>query len=258
MKIQILERKGEKIRFIVEGVTPAFANALRRIMISEIPVLAVEWVDVFENSSILFDEMVAHRMGLIPLKFDPDKMNFREDCKCEGKGCPLCEVTFSLEKGGPSIAYSGDMISSNKTIAPTSPKFPIVKLMKNHYIKLYAVAHLGTGKQHAKFQAANASYQYYPEIKGDKCDNPKSAVSACPKGIVGLKGNMPFIKKPEECDFCRACEDACNGISIEGVSNKFVFSVESISGLEPAYIVNKAAEILKEKAEEFKRKIDKI
>ena len=104
MKIKILSRKGDTIRFVAEGITPAFANALRRIMISEIPVLAIEWVDFRENSSILFDEVIAHRLGLLPLKFDPEKMNFTEDCRCEGKGCPSCQVAFSLEKAGPSVA----------------------------------------------------------------------------------------------------------------------------------------------------------
>jgi len=258
IKIQMLEKKGSKLRFIAEGITPAFANALRRIMISEIPVLAVERIEMRENNSILFDEVITHRLALIPLKFEPGKLNMPDDCKCEGKGCPLCQVAFSLEKNGPGIAYSGDMVSSDKSISPTDPNFPVVELLKNHYIKLDAIAQLGTGKQHAKFQAANASYQYYPEMDADKCDNPSKVVEACPKGAVGVKGNKPFIKNPEGCDMCRSCEEVCDSLKIEGNPNKFIFNVESISGLEPEYIVGAAAAMLREKGEEFKKQLAKI
>jgi DNA-directed RNA polymerase subunit D len=258
MKIQILSRKGNMMRFVVEGITPALANTLRRIMISEIPVLAIEWIDIRDNTSVVFDEIVAHRMGLLPLKFEPGKLNFTDDCKCDGKGCTLCQVAFSLEKNGPGNAYSGDMVSSDKNVKATDPNFPIVELLANQHVKLDAVARLGTGKKHAKFQAANASYQYYPEIKSDGCKEPKKVVDSCPKDVIGLKGNKPFINDPTKCDLCRSCEEVCEGLSVEGVPNKFVFSVESISGLDSAYIAGRAAEILKLKAEEFKKQLNKL
>jgi len=258
MKIQILNKKGDKISFIAEGITPALANALRRIMISEIPTMAIQWVDIRENSSILFDETVAHRMGLIPIKFDPDKFNFAEDCKCGGKGCPLCQVAFSLEKAGSGVVYSGDMVSSNKAVKPTDPNFPIVKLLENHSVKMDAVARLGLGVQHAKHQAAIASYQYYPEMKVNSCSDPRKVVASCPKGVIALKGKTPYIKDPKNCDLCRSCEEVCDGLKVVGVPGKFIFNVESVSGLEPAYIVGRAADILAEKAEKFKKKIAKI
>ena len=97
MKMKMIKKEKEKCVFVVEGTTPAFANSLRRIMISEVPTLSIEWIDVLENSSVLFDEVIAHRLGLIPLKFPVDKFNFKSECKCGGKGCPLCEAVFSLE-----------------------------------------------------------------------------------------------------------------------------------------------------------------
>ena len=93
MKIKILNRKGEKLRFLLEGTTPAFANALRRIMISEIPNLAIDVVEFQDNTSALFDEIIAHRLAMLPLEFDPDKFNFTAECKCGGKGCPSCQAT---------------------------------------------------------------------------------------------------------------------------------------------------------------------
>jgi DNA-directed RNA polymerase subunit D len=259
MKVKVLDKKGNKLTFLLESSTPAFANALRRIMISEVPVLAVEWVDIHDNNSILFDEVIASRLGLIPLKFDPNKFNSTEECKCGGKGCPLCQVVFALEKNGPGTAYSGDLKSSNRDVKPISPDFPIVELLKNHNIKLEAVAHVGIGKKHARFQAANAAYQYYPEAVVKDAAKAKKAIKECEAGIMAVKGSKVVITDPAKCDLCRSCAEASDGgLEIKGDPTRFIFNVESISGLGPSYIVSKAAEILGEKADQFKKELTKL
>jgi DNA-directed RNA polymerase subunit D len=78
MKVTMSGKKGNEVTFVLQGATPAFANALRRIMISEVPAMAIESVDFHENDSVLFDEVIAHRLGLIPLSFEPGKFNFRK------------------------------------------------------------------------------------------------------------------------------------------------------------------------------------
>lgn len=261
MKVQVLKKKGDKLVFVIDETTPAFANALRRVMISEVPTLAVEWVDMHYNSSILYDEVVAHRMALIPLKFDPNKMNIKSECKCEGKGCSLCQVVFAAEKNGPGNLLSKDLKSSNKMVSATSPDFPIIQLLKGHNIRFEAIAEMGVGKDHSKWQAANASYQYWPEISIDGkpiAADLKKCVDICPKDIVVLKGTKLSIKDPAACDLCMKCAEACEGVRLEGNQTKFIFFVESVSGLDNEYIVEKAAEILGEKAEEFKKKAGKL
>lgn len=260
MKIKIISKKGETLRFVLDGATPALANALRRIMISEVPNLAIEWVDFHDNTSALFDEVIAHRLGMIPLVFDPKKFNFVEDCKCNGKGCPLCQVVFSLEKSGPAMVYSGDMKSSNRGVKPTSPDFPIVKLLKGQSLKLEAIAVLGRGKDHAKWQAANVSYQYLPRIEVKKeFKDFKKVVSSCPKGVLAVKKNKLVLTDPFTCDECRVCEEVSNGgVELKSDPSKFVFRVESISGLDPKHIVLESARILEEKANEFKNEIKNI
>jgi DNA-directed RNA polymerase subunit D len=224
-------------------------------MIAEVPTMAVEYVDFSENNSALFDEVVAHRMGMIPLEFDPRKFNFTQDCKCKGKGCPSCEVVFVINRKGPAIIYSGDLKSSNKDVKPTSPTFPIVELLNGQLLKFEAVARLGIGKNHIKWQAANASYQYYPELK-ESGDNPKRAASSCPKNVLEVKGEKLSLNDPLGCDLCRACEAA--GAKVQGNQNKFIFYVESVSGLKPEYIISQACEILQAKAKEFKSEFNKI
>ncbi|MFQ5647737.1 MAG: DNA-directed RNA polymerase subunit D [Candidatus Aenigmatarchaeota archaeon] len=253
MKVKILSKKREKLEFLLEEASPAFANALRRIMVSEVPTLAVEWIDVALNGSILFDEVVAHRLGMIPLVFDPKKFNFTADCKCGGKGCPVCQVVFALDKTGPCIVHSGDLKSSNREVKPADPRFPIVELLKGQQIQLEAIARLGTGGQHAKWQAANVGYQYYPELV--EAGEPKAA-KLCPKGALKLRGKKVALASPEKCNLCEACFKA--GSKIAGNDTKFIFRVESVSGLEPKQILSKATEILSKKAEEFKSRAAKL
>ena len=253
MNIKVVKKKGETVSFILEGVTPAFANALRRTMVSDVPTMAVDYADFEDNNGILYDEIIAQRLGFIPLKCDPEKFNFTEECKCKGKGCPSCQAVFAIEKTGPCTVYSGDMKPSNKAVQPTSPKFPIATLQKGQTLKLVAIARKGTGQRHARWQAANAAYQYYPELVES---GNKAAVSKCPKGCLKASGSKVVLSDPLKCNLCMACEPY--GVKIKGRDDKFIFTVESVSGLEPAYIVSKAAQILTEKADEFKKQASKL
>ena len=261
MKVQVLKKKGDTLVFTLEGTTPAFANALRRIMISEVPTLTVEWVDFHQNSSVLFDEILAHRVGLIPLTFNPTKFKSLDDCKCDEKGCPLCEVVLVLDKKGPCTVYSGDLKSSNKEVKPISPNFPIAELLENQEMKFEARARLGTGLQHAKWQAASAAYQYYPELEVSKaCSSAdlKKAASLCPKEILSLKGTRLTLNDPASCDLCLKCESIEDCVKVRSDPNKFIFRVETVSGLKSPEIVESASEILRTKAEDFKKNAGKL
>ena len=170
MKIEVLEKENGKIKFALEESTPAFANALRRIMISEVPTIAIEDVEFFENNSALYDEIVAHRLSLIPITTDLKAYNFQSECTCKGKGCSNCTVTFALSKKGPGTVYSGDLKSSDKDAVPADSAIPIVKLREGQKVKLEATAILGKGKEHAKFQPGVISYSYAEE-KGKHRDD---------------------------------------------------------------------------------------
>jgi DNA-directed RNA polymerase subunit D len=258
MKVNVVGKKGNLVTFVLQGATPAFANALRRIMVSEVPTVAVESVDFHENDSVLFDEVIAHRLGLIPISFDPDTFNARDSCKCGGKGCSLCRVVFVIDRTGPCMVCSGDMKSSNKAVKPASPDFPVVELLKGQNIKLEATAILGTGKEHAKWQAANASYQYYPQLVVKDAKEAKKCLRGCPKGLIKLKAGKPSLADPEKCDLCRQCMEGCEGIEVVGDPTRFIFRVESVSGLKPDYIISKSAELLGRKADDFRKELKKL
>lgn len=258
MKIKIIDKKGEKLRFLLQDSTPAFANAMRRVMMNEVPNLAMDSVEFQDNTSALFDEVIAHRLGMLPLVFKPGKFNFPDECKCKGKGCPSCQVFFALEKTGPGMVYSSDMKSANKSVKPTSPDFPIVKLIGKQKIKFESVAVLGRGKDHAKFQTANVSYNYLPVLDAGKVKNVKRVVNSCPKGVLGIKNRKLVMLDPYECDECRVCEETDSHVKIKNDETKFVFNVESISGLRPKQIAEEAIKVLQDKADDFKGQLKGI
>jgi len=139
-------RIGDILRFKLKGPI-SFSNALRRIMISEVPTYAIEYVYVYENTSSMYDELIAHRLGLIPIK-----------------GKPLSEdevITFTLNKEGPCTVYSGDLKSETGEVA--FKNIPIVKLKEGQKLKLECEAVVGIGKVHAKWQPCNSIYKQIDE-----------------------------------------------------------------------------------------------
>ncbi len=159
LKVSNVKKDGNKIHFTVSGITPQIANALRRTIISEIPVMAIEEVEYQDNSSVINDEVLAHRLGLIPLKTDLKTYNFLADCTCKGKGCAKCTTILTLNVSGPKTVYASDLKSKDPEVIPVHPKTPLVKLTENQAVKFQAKAILGFASDHIKWQAGLASYE---------------------------------------------------------------------------------------------------
>ena len=187
MKISNVKKEEDVLEFTLEESTTAFANAIRRIIMSEIPVLAIRDVTFIDNGSALYDEVLSHRLGLIPLK-TPVRM--RADT----------EVKYTLVKKGPCTVYSGDMKSSDSKLAPSDEKIPIVKLLEGQNIKLEATAILGTGKDHAKWQAAIASYsidkdKFNFRVEKTGAMDPERAVVSAAKVLSGKAKELEKLAK---------------------------------------------------------------
>lgn len=251
MKVQLLDRSDLEIRFSVEGIQPPFANELRRIMMGEIPTMAIEWVDFVKNDSALNDEIVANRLGHVPLKFDKKAYNITKDCKCEGKGCSLCQAKLSLKKKCPGMVYAGDLKSKAKDVVPVFDKTPIVELFEGQEIEFEAIATLGFGKEHSKWQGAVVGYtnQFESKSKASEmklCDNHSFHV----KDVKGIK------VMPNECGLCKSLNE--DGDAFKPIDDNFVFSVETSSGLDTDDIVMDSAGILEEKIKEFDKAVKKL
>ena len=159
MKITNYKKQGNTITFSVSGVDVKLLNALRRTIISGVPVMAIEKVTFYQNSSILNDEVLSHRFGMVPLKTDLKTYDMPGDCTCKGKGCGKCATTLTLEAEGPATVYSGEMKSTDPKITPVFDKIPLVKLTQKQKIKLEAIAQLGLARDHIKWQPGLASYE---------------------------------------------------------------------------------------------------
>jgi DNA-directed RNA polymerase subunit D len=159
--IEVIESSDARIRVRLKGIDRAYANALRRVAISQVPVMAIDDVVILENSSVMFDELVAHRLGLIPLKTDLTRYNLPEDCDCKSAlGCPKCRVLLVLDAEAtdrPKTVTSADLVSEDPESKPVSENIPITKLAPGQRIKLEAYARLGKGSEHAKWQATSVS-----------------------------------------------------------------------------------------------------
>jgi DNA-directed RNA polymerase subunit D len=158
MKAELVKGTEEKITFTLAGATPAYANALRRMATKEVPVMAIEDVEMRKNSSVLYDEIIAHRLGLIALSTD---LKSYVMLPADHKGDEFINnamVKFTLSVKGPCTVYAKDIKSKDPAIKPVHPKTPIVKLLEEQELQFEAIAILGKGKNHAKWDTGLAWY----------------------------------------------------------------------------------------------------
>ena len=167
MKVTKVKSGDAKIKFVLDKTTFGFTNALRRAAMFEVPTLAIEDIYFIDNSSALYDEMVAHRLGLIPLTTDLKTFKTPADCTCKGKGCVKCEIKLTLKEKGPKLVYASDLKSTDSTVKPVYPNTPIVELLEGQEIELEAVAKLGHGSTHVKWSPCLAYYFRHPKKKVD-------------------------------------------------------------------------------------------
>jgi DNA-directed RNA polymerase subunit D len=258
MEVEILERQGKELRFVIRGVSTAFVNSLRRTAIAEVPTMAIEDVVILTNSSALFDEVIAHRLGLIPLTTPKDGYVMPKDCECRGSGCPKCQARLYLDVKAefPMVVYAKDLLSDDPNVRPVYGDIPIVKLEAGQALVLEAYAQLGLGKDHAKWQPVSAcAYKYYPKVNvmDDLCDGCGKCVEACAKAVLKLNKEKVKVVDILKCMLCGDCVEACprGAIDVGKVDGCFVFYLESTGTLPPEDVIIKSADVLIDKAKRF-------
>lgn len=252
MKLEILEKSDERMKVVISEATPALVNAIRRTMMCDVPTLAIENVDFhlgqivddaankdYESITPFFNEMIAQRLGLIPLPTDLSTMNMRGECRCGGEGCSFCTVLYKLDKRGPCVVYSGDLIPlGDMKFAPRMDLIPIVKLGDTQAVLIYATAELGTGAQHAKWSPVSGiGYKYYPEItvNNARIKDALACVESCPRKVFDATKEGVVVARPLDCNLCRRCEEVCgsDAVSVSADETRIVFKFES-DGCMPA------------------------
>lgn len=145
MKLVLDKKHENRIEFLASDFPTTFANVIRRYAMSRVPVLAIDTVTYYDNTSAFWDEYLAHRLGLMPIT-TPDKTP------------ESAEIVFSCDAEGPKTVYASDVASSDKGITIAKDKIHIATLGPNQHIRFEAQAVLGTARQHAKFQAGLVGY----------------------------------------------------------------------------------------------------
>ncbi|MFC1691362.1 DNA-directed RNA polymerase subunit D [Nanoarchaeota archaeon] len=258
MEIEILkeEKKKGKLSLLIKKSIPAFVNALRRTIMEEVPVMAIEDVEIRKNSSILYDEMIAHRLGLIPLKTDLKGYELpKSEADLEERNAK-CTVVLTLKATGPCIVLASEMKSKDPKVVPVFPDVPITKLLKNQELELEVVAVLGKGKEHMKWAPGLVWYNYKPKItvnnKSSKFDEFKKKY---PSQIFGKDGKIDKEKIIEN-NMVDVCSGVCDDIvKIEYDPTSFIFNIESWGQLSPKEILTEASKILESKFEDFAKSI---
>ncbi|HSB57411.1 MAG TPA: DNA-directed RNA polymerase subunit D [Nitrosopumilaceae archaeon] len=161
VSLEIVEQNEQKIVVKLKGMPLQYANALRRICLTGVPVFAIDDVVIIENSSVLADEGIAHRLAMIPLKTDFARFAEPSNCDCKSEvGCTHCRVMLMIDSGSSDTTRtitSAELTSEDDVVKPVSDKIPIVELAPGQKIKLEAYARLGRGTEHAKWNAATVS-----------------------------------------------------------------------------------------------------
>lgn len=159
--LDVIEKSPDRIVVKFNNVPRQYVNSLRRLAISEVPTLAIDDVVMLENSSVMHDEAVAHRLGLIPLRTDPGRFVMPHECDCKSTlGCSKCRVLLVLDSEATDktkVVTSGELVSEDELVKPVSKDIPIIVLAPNQKLKFEAYARLGTGKDHAKWQPTSAA-----------------------------------------------------------------------------------------------------
>ncbi len=277
IQLEVQDFGDTSARLILSKANPGLANALRRTLISDVPRMAIEDVEFhlgpirsedgkeYESVTPLFDEIISHRLGLIPIPTDLGLFEFRDKCKdCKGEGCPNCTIMYALNKKGPCTVYSGDMEPvGDPKLKVADEKIPIVKLDEGQAVLIYATAILGTGKEHAKWQVAHGvGYKFYPviEVNQKEWDGDETCIEVCPTDVFKIEKGKITVKNPEACILCMLCEEACGKgcIEIDKDTSKILFQFETDGSLSSKEALTTALKILEDRFRDLSSKAAKL
>lgn len=216
--INITKSNEEEIVFEIKGVDAALVNALRRILIAEVPTMAIELCTFYQNTSIIPDEVLAHRLGLIPILADANLFNYKRESEEYSEFNYLTFKLHVISDKEPVDVYSkdikwvpqGNQLSRIDNARPVHDDILIAKLRPGQEIEAELICVKGTGKIHAKWSpVCTAYYRLLPEIKikdqikGEKAEKLKSL---CPMGVFDIEDSGKiFVSESKKCTMCREC-----------------------------------------------------
>ncbi|MBW0486611.1 hypothetical protein O181_026326 [Austropuccinia psidii MF-1] len=257
LQVKVTELDDQRVAFVLEGVDLAVANSLRRTMIADLTTIAIHSVEFEENTSVLPDEMIAHRLGLIPLvSEDLDKYlkNWQRDCTCLSY-CDDCSVELVLSCKSTRVGETLEVTSKDLVVTPREdgadrgdvgrpvqftlpagdkPGVLITKLRKGQEIRLKCRAIKGIAQEHAKWSPVSTiGFEYDPHNRLGHTDL-WFEVGTDPKAEWPLTKNAKYERPPLEDE----------PVDYTSKPSRFYLDVESAGNLKPDDIVIKGIESL--------------
>lgn len=291
-RVEIGRLTADELEFDMIGIDASIANAFRRILLSEVPTMAIEKVHIYNNTSIIQDEVLSHRLGLIPIKADPRLFEYKQDSEAEGTEEDTIEFHLKVkctrnqhvkDATDPDDMYRDHKVTTKHLkwipignqsnifkegdIRPVHDDILIAKLRPGQELDLRLFCVKGIGQDHAKFSpVATASYRLLPEITLLK---PITGVLAqelqqCfSPGVIEID-NVDGVKKAR---VAHARKDTCSRevfrhenlkdlVKLTRVRDHFIFSVESTGIWSPEQLVSQAIQVLMAKCREVTRELE--
>ncbi len=240
------DKKNYKIKLLVEEADPLFLNTIRRFILEEVPTLAIEDVYIYDNTSVLWDEFLAHRLGLIPFHTPEEFVTKVNEIK----------VKMKLKKEGPGWVYAKDIQIEDSRVYTPYPDIPIVWLEKGQRVDIEMEAVMGKGKEHSKWSPGWAYYYQLGELELVNELNEEENKILEELGVK-VEGNKIII--PEEKKYDRTFLDAVESVNPDKIkfkpNGKYVFVVESYGNYSAEKIIPLAIDLMIEKLQKFLSKL---
>ncbi len=274
MEIKVIASpKPTYMELYIDGTSYHLLNALRRAILTEVPTLAVHDVIIHMNTSVLYDEELALRLSLIPLKVDPKDIDVLGKCRnierLDLSELTDCTARLRLKKKNTTkdkiiTVYAKDLEPiDKKSVRPVYENIPIVKLGPGQEVDIEIIAKVGKGKDHAKWMPVSTlGYKPLPILRvtdTTKCQDCNYCVEACPKGVLKKEDDTPTLSGIALylCDLDRICVRACphKVLDLLESENQFILRIESVGQHSVIDIINAAIDILSEKYLDFSKEL---
>ena len=256
MKVKVSNASEGEAQVVFSDTGYGFVNALRRAITNEVPTLAIADVEFRKQGSALYDEILAHRLGLVPLTTDYDSYEY-EFLDDENARSAKSMVSLTLSAKGPGTVYADQMVGRDPSVAAAQPKMPVVKLLDDQEVEFEARAVMGKGREHAKHVPGIVTYHENVTftVKNEKPE--KSVREKFPPQIFdGTKLDVSRISNP-------ALIDAVDGVDPDVIvvnrpEDSFVFEVESFGHLSSKDILVRGVRELVTMLDDLEREVKSL
>ena len=237
--VAFVTRDERSARVVISGLTPATANGVRRAVVADVPTFSIDSVRFVENSSVMFDEMVGLRLGLVPLTTPLDEFEIGDT------------VTLSMDIEGPATAYSGDLVSSDDAVVPADDDIPIIELKEGQRVEFEADAVLDTGKEHAKHQGGVAvGYRHLQRVVVEgETDEFAENEPQIVRGVIETDDGELVATEAFDNDLRNRYPD--QEVRVEDVPGAFVFHVETDGSVSVEELLTQAVATIRTRADEL-------